>query len=238
MSRSCHSATFSSAACALPRSTRARPEICSLLIGLRLCGIAERALLAGPERLLSLAHLRALQVADLGREPLEAGARERDRPEQLRVAVARRRPAWRLLAREPQAVEHAPLELGAGRGVGADRAGDRADRDLLEGAVAAARVAVRLEREARELEPKVVGSACTPCVRPTQSVSTCSRARRGERPHERVSARDDHLARRAQLQRERRVEHVRGGQPEVDPAPRLAGATRPARRRTPRRRDR
>ena len=28
-------------ACALPRSTRARPEICSALIGLRLCGIAE-----------------------------------------------------------------------------------------------------------------------------------------------------------------------------------------------------
>ena len=41
MSRSCHSATSSSAAWALPRSTRARPEICSLLIGLRLCGIAE-----------------------------------------------------------------------------------------------------------------------------------------------------------------------------------------------------
>ncbi len=40
MSRSCHSATFSKAAWALPRNTRANPEICSLLIGLRLCGIA------------------------------------------------------------------------------------------------------------------------------------------------------------------------------------------------------
>ena len=40
MSRSCHSATFSSPACALPRSTRASPTTCSDLIGLRLCGIA------------------------------------------------------------------------------------------------------------------------------------------------------------------------------------------------------
>ena len=39
MSRSCHSATFSSAAWALPRSTRARPATCSDLIGLRLWGI-------------------------------------------------------------------------------------------------------------------------------------------------------------------------------------------------------
>ena len=41
MSRSCHSATFSSAAIALPRSSRARPVICSQPIGLRLCGIAD-----------------------------------------------------------------------------------------------------------------------------------------------------------------------------------------------------
>ena len=39
MSRSCHSATFSTAAEALPRSTRARPATCSDLIGLRLWGI-------------------------------------------------------------------------------------------------------------------------------------------------------------------------------------------------------
>ena len=41
MSRSCHSAIFSSAAWALARTTRARPQICSLPTGLRLCGIAE-----------------------------------------------------------------------------------------------------------------------------------------------------------------------------------------------------
>ena len=41
MSRSCQSATFSSEACALARSSRARPQICSQPIGLRLCGIAD-----------------------------------------------------------------------------------------------------------------------------------------------------------------------------------------------------
>jgi hypothetical protein len=43
-------------------------------------------------------------------------------------------------------------------------------------------------------------------------VCACSRARVGH----------DDLAGGAQLQRERRVEHVRGGQTEVDPAPGLA----------------
>ncbi len=41
MSRSCHRAMFSSAATALPRTTRAKPQIRSQVIGLRLCGIAE-----------------------------------------------------------------------------------------------------------------------------------------------------------------------------------------------------
>ena len=40
MSRSCQSATFSRPACEFPRSTRARPVIRSVMIGLRLCGIA------------------------------------------------------------------------------------------------------------------------------------------------------------------------------------------------------
>ena len=41
MSRSCQSATFSNAAWALARTTRARPQICSQPTGLRLCGMAE-----------------------------------------------------------------------------------------------------------------------------------------------------------------------------------------------------
>ena len=179
MSRSCHSATFSSAAWALPRSTRASPEICSLLIGLRLCGIDEEPFWPGPERLLRLAHLGALQVADLGREALEAGAGERDRAQQLGVAVARDDLRRDVLAREAEAREHARLELGAGRGVRADRARDRADRRPASKRALAGARALRCASKAKpaSLTPKVVGSACTPWVRPTHSVSTCSRAR-------------------------------------------------------------
>src|SRR2546430_6161799 len=41
MSRSCQSATFSKPACAFERTSRASPLICSAVIGLRLCGMAE-----------------------------------------------------------------------------------------------------------------------------------------------------------------------------------------------------
>ena len=41
MSRSCHSATFSSATTAFPRMTRAKPLSRSPVMGLRLCGMAE-----------------------------------------------------------------------------------------------------------------------------------------------------------------------------------------------------
>ena len=41
LSRSCHRATFSSAAIALARSTRARPVSCSHPMGLRLWGMAD-----------------------------------------------------------------------------------------------------------------------------------------------------------------------------------------------------
>ena len=48
-----------------------------------------RALHALGERLLDLAHLGAGEVADLGGEPLERRGGERERGEQLGVAVAR-----------------------------------------------------------------------------------------------------------------------------------------------------
>ena len=48
----------------------------------------------------------------------------------------------------------------------------------------------------------------------------------GERGGQLARARDDHLAGPPQLQRERRVEHVRGGQPEVDPAAGRTGRRR------------
>ena len=70
--------------------------------------------------------------------------------------------------------------------------------------------------------PKVVGSAWTPWVRPTQSVSRCSQRPLDQRVAVARRPASDDLAGLAQLQRERRVEHVGGGEPVVDPAPVLA----------------
>ena len=56
---------------ALPRSSRARPTICSQPIGLRLCGIADEPFWPLRERLLDLADLGLLQAANLERELLE-----------------------------------------------------------------------------------------------------------------------------------------------------------------------
>ena len=71
ISRSCHSAIFSNAACAFARTTRASPQICSLVIGLRLVRHRRRALLALRERLLGFPHFGALQMADFERDFFE-----------------------------------------------------------------------------------------------------------------------------------------------------------------------
>ena len=73
--------------------------------------------------------------------------------------------------------------------------------------------------------PNVVGSAWMPWVRPTQSVSR-ARGRRDEHLDQLARAGEDELAGRAQLQRERGVQHVGGRQAVVDPAPAGAGRRR------------
>ena len=152
MSRSCQRATSSSAACALPRSTRARPEICSLLIGLRLWGIAEEPF--WPARKGSCTSRTSVRC----RWRISVASRSRPAPA---IAIAVSSSAWRSRATtcvetssraRPSRASTRCLEVGARRRVGADRAGDRADRRLGEGAIEALGVAVRLEGEAGELD--------------------------------------------------------------------------------------
>ena len=155
MSRSCQSATSSSAAWALPRSSRARPATCSDLIGLRLCGIELEPFWPRAERLAHLADLGAREVADLGREPLETGAGERDRLQQLGVAVARRPPGSRpARARSPsrastrssnsgEVAEYVPT--APDNAPTAAWANARSSRSALRS---------RLEREAGQLDPE------------------------------------------------------------------------------------
>ena len=89
MSRSCHSATFSSAGLQVAAQHPGQPAQLLGLHRVALVGHRARALLRpGAERLLDLAHLGALQVADLGGERLDGRADRRARVEQLGVAVA------------------------------------------------------------------------------------------------------------------------------------------------------
>ena len=224
MSRSCQRATFSSPTSAAPRTTRASPQIRSETIGFRLCGIADEPFWPRAERLLDLAHLRPREVADLERE-----AFERRRPasasaaQQLRVPVALedlRRGRRRL---EPEPLAGDPLDLRVGRRVRADGAGELADAQSLERALDAGAVAVELERPAGQLqaERRRLGvHAVRAPDRERVAVLLGSRDDRGER-----ACRCPARIRRAgllDLERERGVEHVRRGQPVVEPAALLA----------------
>ena len=179
MSRSCHSATFSRPAW---RVAAQHPREAGDALGgdrVALVGHRARALLARPERLLDLAHLGALEVADLGGEALEPGAGERDRARAARRGGRAARPGWRRARRSsPRRSSTRASKSGPVRGVGADRARDRADRGLRRTpAPGARRCGAASKAKPASLSPNVVGSAWTPWVRPTQSVSRCSRAR-------------------------------------------------------------
>ena len=114
MSRSCHSATSSSAAW---RVAAQHAREAGDLLGLdRVALVRHRrgALLPGAERLLHLAHLGALQVADLGREPLQARRRRaRSRSAARRGGRAATTCVETSSRCEPEPREHARLEVGA-----------------------------------------------------------------------------------------------------------------------------
>ena len=149
MSRSCQRATLSSAATALPRSTRARPLICSLLIGLRLWGIAEEPF--WPARKGSWSSRTSVRW----RWRISVARRSRPVPARamalisVGVAVAGNDLRGDVLAGEMEVCEDARLVPRAGGRVGPHRAGDRTHAGLLEGAFQPPGVAVRLEGEAR-----------------------------------------------------------------------------------------
>ena len=181
-----------------------------------------RAFLAGAERLLHLAHLRAREVADLEREPLERRSDERERREQLRMPVARddlRRDRLRL---EAQPLAGDPLQLRVGRGIVPDRAGQLADAHTVQRPAQPLAVAVELERPAGELQPECRRFGVD-AVRPPDA----------ERRAMLLGASDDDRERALEalaqqgpgvvhLQGEAGVDDVRRREPVVNPAPLLA----------------
>ena len=180
------------------------------------------ALLAGGERLFDLAHLGFLQAADLGREALETGPGDRDRREQHRMAVARHDLGGDVLAPQPQPLHHPRLDRGRDRGVGADGARELAEGELRESVLETGDVAVGLEGEAGQPQAEGGGLGVD-----AVGAADAERVAVLQRPRDQgvavgSGAGDDDLPGPAQLQRQRRVEHVGGGEAVVDPAPVLA----------------
>ena len=103
-----------------------------MTIGLRLCGIADEPFCAPARNGSSTSRTSVrwrcrISVAKRSRP----GAGQGDRRQQLRVAVARHDLGRDVLAREAEPLQHRLLDLGAVRGVGADRARERAHRHRL-----------------------------------------------------------------------------------------------------------
>ena len=239
MSRSCQSATFSRPTTALPRTTRASPQMRSATIGFRLCGIADEPFCPLANGSSTSRTSVRCEMADLGREALERRRDERQRREQLRVAVALedlRRARRRL---EPEPLARDALDLGIDGRVLPDRARQLADPQPLDAPERPARGRARAANaQPASLSPNVVGSAWTPCVRPMHSVSRCSSARSDDDLERAVQPVEDQRAGLLDGQRQRGVEHVRRGEAVVEPAPVVAQLRRPRDRRTPRRRAR
>ena len=212
----------------------------SATFGLRLCGIADEPFMPGGERLLDLAHLRAREMADLGREAVERRRAQRERRQQLGMAVARDH-----LRRRP---DRAPARAARTR---CARPRDRSPRTCRRcpdswptrhaSSARSSRVRARSSSNAQpaSFQPNVVGSAWMPCERPMQIVCAVLLGAPHDGGERAVDARRAiERARVAHLQRERGVDDVRRGEPVVHPAalgPELLGD---ARRRTPRGRGR
>ena len=178
-----------------------------------------RALLALGERLLDLADLGLLEAADLERELLERRGGDGERRQQFGVAIALddlRRHRRRLEAEPPRRRRPRSTAAGARTCRPHPTACRRDDR-------ARARARARCPAptsayQSASFSPNVIGSACTPCVRPIIGVRRCSKARSRIASASASRSCEDDVARLAHLQRLRRVDDVRRGHAEVQPA--------------------
>ena len=163
MSRSCQSATFSKPTIAAARTTRARPQIRSATFGLRLCGIADEPFMpAANGSSTSRTSVRARWRISVANRSSDV-AHQRERAEQLGVAVARDHLRRERIGLEAEPLAGDPLHLGVEAGVGPDGARELAD-------------AVRLERAHEPCRGR--GRARTPSRRASSRTSS---ARRGSR---------------------------------------------------------
>ena len=202
-------------------AARARPAIRSDVIGLRLCGIALEPF--WPSRNGSSTSRTSVRcrwrISVASRSSAAPASAIRD--SQHGVAVTRHHLGGDVLGAQAEPSSAPRFDVRAERRVGAHRAGELAHRELLERVAQPVRVAAALEREAGELQAEG-GRLGVHAVRAADAERALELARPGDqRRGQRVRAGHDLAPGLAQLQRERGVEHVGGGQPVVDPAARL-----------------
>ena len=236
MSRSCQSATFSSPAIA-PRADDTRQPADPLGDDrVPLVRHRRRSLLTGPEGLLDLAHLRPGEVADLEREPLERRREECERVQHLGMAVALEDLRGARSGLEPEALAGDPLDLGIGRGVGADGARELADPHSFERPGDARAVTLEREGPAGELETEGGGLGVDAVRAADRQGLAMLLGASNDGGEGAIDPREDQRAGIANLERERGVEDVRRRQAVVEPAPLFAEPLGDRVRRTQRRR--
>ncbi len=131
MSRSCHSATSSSAG---THGGADHPRQAGEIFRQHRVALVRHgrgAFLAGMEEFLGLAHFAALQVAYLGGQPLDPAGNHRQRTEPGGMAVARDDLSGDRFHRQAELVGDEFLHTRVDMREGADRAADRCHRDLL-----------------------------------------------------------------------------------------------------------
>ena len=233
MSRSCQSATFSSAVTAWPRISRARPHTRSREFGVALVGHRRGAGLPLAEELLHLPHLRALQAAYLRGELLQGGGDDGERRNELGVAVALHDLVGQRRDGESQGGARVLLHLGGDGGVAAHGARRLADGDLGAGIGEALAVAEHLLAPQRQFEAEGDGFGVDAVGAPHLKGVLELDGALAQYVDEAVCVGEQDRARVAQLHAERGVLHVVGGEAEVDPsAPRRRGWARSTRGRS------
>ena len=218
MSRSCQSATFSIAGTTAIRTSRASPVRFSVSTGLRLCGIALEPFWPGAKySSASSTSVRCRWRISIASRSTERGDHP-ERGEEHRVPVARDHLGRDRLGRQPHRRGDMLLDRRVDVGEGADRARDRAGRDLGAGGDQPGRCAVELGVGLRELhaEGRRLGvDAVAAADRHGVLVLEGAPLQRREQG---VEVGEQDVGRARQLHGEAGVEHVRAGHPLVDEA--------------------
>jgi hypothetical protein len=181
-----------------------------------------RPLLPRAERLGDLGDLRPREVPDLERELVERAREHGQRREQLRVAVALEDLGRRRRRLQPEPLAGDSLDLRVGRGVRPHRAGELSDPHPGERALQPLAAPGKLEGPHRKFQAERRRLGMHP-VRPADHQRGAVLVRtRHDRLQRTVDAGQNQPAGVLDLQRERRVDDVRGRQPVVEPPPERA----------------